>query len=127
MNVTEVTTGMALPLLDDYPPIPTRPLSSLSSGFGDKNSSPTPMAIRGTMEDSPMATSLGNTVMDPSRPSSNHSPGLHTSGARLPNSTSNEFKANFTHEATPSNFRLDRQGSQIATTSVMVTTTVRLT
>ena len=116
-DVTEVAAGKSSPLPVDHPPIPTH-LSSFSGGFGDQNSSPTPVAIRGTTEDSPMTASLGKMVMDPSRPLSDPAPGLRTSGAHLPNSDDvSPLGANFTHgEATLPDFRLDHNGHQLATT-----------
>ena len=74
-----------------------------------------------------MTASLGKMVMDPSRPLSDHAPGLRTSGAHLPNSDDvSPLVANFTHgEATLPDFRLDRKGHQLATTRGLTPPTSR--
>ncbi|KAN0141086.1 hypothetical protein V8E53_000842 [Lactarius tabidus] len=68
MKVTKFTPGMPLPLLDDRRHIPTRPFSLTSShpsGFGDQNSSPTPVAIREPTEDSRIdSTSFEKMIID---------------------------------------------------------------
>jgi hypothetical protein len=124
MKVTKFTPGMPLPLLDDRRHIPTRPFSLTSShpsGFGDQNSSPTPVAIREPTEDSRIdSTSFEKMIIDLSRPLSNQAHGLHTSGTHLRYSTSNDFNlldTNFTpNKETQSNFRLGRQGHQFSAT-----------
>ena len=115
---------MPLPVLDDHLPVPTRPFSLTgphSSGFGDQNSSSSPVAIRRTTEDSRMeTTSFEKMVMDLSHPVPDQRPELHASGSHLPNSISKDFSlldSNFIHDReTSSDFPLGRQPHQLATT-----------
>ena len=114
--MTKVIPGIIpFPLLDDHLPIPTCPFSltsSHSSGFDDQNSSSTPVAIRGTTEDSHMeAASFKKTVMELSHLLSDQAPGLHTSITHLPNSTGfSLLDTNSTYgKETPSDF----QGHQL--------------
>ena len=109
---------MPLPLLDDHlPTAPTRPFSltsSLPSRLGNQNSPSSYMAISGTTEDSRIeAASFEKMVLKLSRPLSNE---VHTADTHLPNLTSYDLDTNFTHDKEkPSDFRLDRQEHQLAT------------